>query len=117
LIQLFNRKPIVKSKSIAVLIGAFIAAPAFADDSHHPEEGPAAAATIQTPAPPARPLAAERAAPAPAPSMSMAHMHAMMERMQKAATPEERMKIMHEHKASMSRDMMGGEPNHAHPGK
>jgi hypothetical protein len=104
----------VKPNSIAVLICAFIAAPVFADDSHHPETS-AAATTVKPPVASATPPAAERAGPSH--SASMAHMHAMMERMHQAASAEERTKIMEEHKASMGRDMMGGHGSHAPAGK
>lgn len=90
----------VKSLTALALVGTLLAAPAFADDAHHPEEGAAPAAST------------EQATPAPAGngmgmmgSMDMAKMHEMMEKMHGAKTPEERQKFRAEHREAMQKQM------------
>ena len=89
-----------KSLTALALAGALLAAPAFAEDAHHPEEGAA------TPAP------TEQAAPAPAGKgmgmmgdMDMTKMHEMMQKMHGAKTPEERQKFRAEHREAMQNKM------------
>lgn len=89
-----------KTLTALALTGALLAAPAFAEDAHHPEEGAA------TPAP------TEQAAPAPAGKgmgmmgdMDMTKMHEMMQKMHGAKTPEERQKFRAEHREAMQNKM------------
>lgn len=89
-----------KTLTALAFTGALLAAPAFAEDAHHPEEGAATAAPT------------EQAAPAAAGKgmgmmgdMDMSKMHEMMQKMHGAKTPEERQKFRAEHREAMQKQM------------
>jgi hypothetical protein len=80
-----------KTLSVLALAGALLAAPAFAEEAHHPEEAVGTAASSQ-------------AAPAGMGMMGgkdMSKMHEMMQQMHAAKTPEEKQKIRAEHHKAM----------------
>jgi hypothetical protein len=82
-----------KSLTALALAGALLAAPAFAEEAHHPEEGAATAA----PAGKSMGMMGGK---------DMSKMHEMMQQMHAAKTPEEKQKLRAEHHKAMQ-DKMG----------
>lgn len=89
-----------KALTALALTGALLAAPAFAEEAHHPEEGAATAAPTEqaTPAPAGKGMAMMG-------DMDMTKMHEMMQKMHGAKTPEEWQKYRAEHHEAMQKQM------------
>lgn len=86
-----------KSLTALALAGALLAAPAFAEEAHHPEEGAAASTEQAAPADKGMAMMGGK---------DMSKMHEMMQKMHGAKTPEERQKFRAEHRKAMQ-DRMG----------
>jgi hypothetical protein len=81
---------------IAIAMTLALATPALAEDAHHPEQAPAAAAQ-----------AAEKAVPKM--QENVKKMEGQLERLAAAKTPEERQKLLMEHMQTMRENMMMGQ--------
>lgn len=93
-----------KALTALALTGALLAAPAFAEEAHHPEEGAATAAPTEqaTPAPAAKGMGMGMGMMG---DMDMTKMHEMMQKMHGAKTPEEWQKYRAEHREAMQKQM------------